>query len=146
MKIKWNWGTGITLFILLFVSFILWRVYETTQHPVMLVEKDYYPKGLQYQQRINERENARHYRDQFVVKQDKQEVVITFPALHPDTSRFTFYRPSDKRYDLSFPFRPDSLRQMHFPLQKFEKGKYVLKIYWEEEGKKFYVEKVFILQ
>jgi len=39
MKIKWNWGTGITLFIIIFMSFTLWKVYRATQHPVMLVEK-----------------------------------------------------------------------------------------------------------
>jgi hypothetical protein len=146
MKIKWNWGTGITIFIILFVSFILWRVYKTTQHPVMLVEKDYYPKGLQYQQRIDERHNARLYKPKFLVYRQSEEVVIHFPVLHPDTSRFTFFRPSDNRFDLSFPFRPDSLGLMHFPLQKFKKGKYILKIYWEEKGKKFYVEKSFNLQ
>jgi len=145
MKIKWNWGTGITLFIILFVSFILWRVYETTQHPVMLVEKDYYPKGLQYQQRIDERHNARPFQSKFLVYQQNNEVIIHIPQVHPDSSNFTFFRPSDASFDLSFPFQPDSLGLMHFPLQKFEKGKYILKIYWEENGKRYYVEKNFYL-
>ncbi len=146
MKIKWNWGTGITIFIILFVSFILWRVYKTTQHPVMLVEKDYYPKGLQYQQRIDERRNARLYKPKFLVYEQNDEVVIHFPELHPDTSSFTFFRPSDNRFDLRFPFQPDSAGFMHLSRQKFKKGKYILKIYWEEKGRKFYVEKNFKLK
>ena len=146
MKIKWNWGTGITLFIILFMGFTLWRVYRTTQHPVMLVEKDYYPHGLQYQQRIDERHNARLLKSKFLVFQQNNEVVVHFPAVYPDTSSFTFFRPSDANYDLSFPFHPDSLGLMHLPTSKFEKGKYVLKIYWEEKGKKYYVEKNFFMK
>ncbi len=46
MKIKWNWGTKITIAIILFVSMILGFVYTATQNPIILVEKDYYPKGL----------------------------------------------------------------------------------------------------
>ncbi len=146
MKIKWNWGTGIALFIILFMTFTLWRVYRATQHPVMLVEKDYYPRGLQYQQRIDERHNARMYKARFLVFQQDSEVVIHFPPIHPDTSSFTFFRPSDMDYDLSFSFSPDSLGQMYVPIRKFKKGKYILKIYWEEEGKKYYVQRPFNLK
>lgn len=146
MKIKWNWGTGITLFIILFMGFTLWKVYRATQNPVMLVEKDYYPKGLQYQQRIDERHNARLFRSKFLVYQQNDEVIIHFPPVHPDSSNFTFFRPSDNNFDLSFPFNPDSLGLMHLPGRKFEKGKYILKIYWEEKGKKYYVEKNFYMK
>ncbi len=146
MKIKWNWGTGIALFIILFMGLTLWKVYLTTQHPVMLVEKDYYPRGLQYQQRIDERHNARLLKSKFLVYAQNEEVIIHFPPLHPDSSSFTFFRPSDDKFDLSFPFHPDSLGFMHLPMRKFEKGKYVLKIYWEEKGGKYYVEKNFYLK
>jgi hypothetical protein len=146
MKIKWNWGTGITLFIIIFMVFTLWKVYRATQHPVMLVEKDYYPRGLQYQQRIDERHNARLFRAKFQVYEQNKEIIIHFPPLHPDSSNFTFFRPSDANFDLSFPFQPDSLGLMHLPLRKFEKGKYILKIYWEEDGKKYYVEKKYFLK
>ena len=56
--IKWNWGTKLALWIIAFVLFILSLVYMSLGYDVNLVEKDYYPKGLVYQQRIEAINNA----------------------------------------------------------------------------------------
>ena len=60
-KIKWNWGTKLVIAIILFMGFIFVLVYLSTQNTIDLVERDYYPKGLKYQNRIEEIKNASMY-------------------------------------------------------------------------------------
>ena len=141
MKIKWNWGTKLTIAIILFMSLIFFLVYLSTQYPVDLVEKDYYPKGLKYQERIDEITNAQPFKDQVRAYQDSDAVIVTFPKINPDTGTITFYRPSDIHLDRIYEINTDSLNRMSFPKSEFKKGKYYLKIYWEESGKAYYIEK-----
>jgi len=143
MKIKWNWGTKLTIAIILFMSLIFSFVYMSTQHPIDLVEEDYYPKGLIYQERIDEIKNAGPFANQVRAFQETDVVVITFPDINPDTGTITFYRPSDIKLDMVFDIRPDSTLKMTFPKKEFKKGKYYLKIYWEENNRKYYIEKPF---
>ncbi len=143
MKIKWNWGTGITIAIILFMSLILYLVYLTTQNPVQLVEKDYYPKGLEYQQRINEIKNARIFESDFRIEQTNDEVVIHLPSVSPDTSNLQIFRPSDKALDIVTEIKLNPSNEMRFPVNKFRKGKYIVKVYWKEKGKGYYLEKNF---
>ena len=141
MKIKWNWGTKLTIAIILFMTLVLSFVYRSTLYQIDLVEKDYYPKGLKYQERIDEITNARVFKNQVRAYQDSDAVIVTFPEINPDTGTITFYRPSDIHLDRIYEINTDSLNRMSFPKSEFKKGKYYLKIYWEENGKAFYVEK-----
>ncbi len=144
MKIKWNWGTGITVFIILFMSFILYMVYLTTQNPVDLVEKDYYPKGLVYQERIEEIKNGNGVKHQFLIEQTEDNVVVKLPVIeNADTSNITIFRPSDKRLDISAEIVLDDSNAMYFPVSKFRKGKYIVKVFWKNKEKGYYMEKVF---
>ncbi len=143
MKIKWNWGTGITLYILIFLIFIAWRVYKTTQNPIMLVEKDYYPKGMAYQDRIDEMKNATRFEAQFYFMNEDSQLVVQLPFIKPDTSNLYFFRPSDNNCDFQMPISPDSTFKMYIPFYKLTKGKYLIKLYWEESGKAYYIEKIY---
>lgn len=146
MKIKWNWGTGIFISIVVFMIFIFTLVYFTTQHTIDLVEKDYYPKGLKFQDRIDEVKNAQPFKELFTVSQNGNRLIINFPEITPDTGTVVFFRPSDTRYDLTYKIEPDSLWTMSFPASEFLKGKYILKIHWWEDEKSYYVEKPFYLK
>ena len=63
MNIHLNWGNKLLIAIVIFMSFIFVLVYLSAQNQIDLVEKDYYPKGLKYQDRIDEIENW-HYSNQ----------------------------------------------------------------------------------
>lgn len=140
---KWNWGTKLTVAIVLFMSLILSFVYRSTLHQVNLVEEDYYPKGLKYQERIDEIKNAKPFFGDAKISQSNDLVVVTFPDIHPDTGTIMFYRPSNQQFDHTYQLIPDSLRQMTFPKSEFRKGKYLIKIFWSENNKGYYIEKPF---
>jgi len=140
---KWNWGTKLLIAIILFMGFILTLVYMSTQHEISLVEKDYYPKELKYQERINEMVNAEPFINDFVFTQNNSEVVVSLPKIKPDTGTIVFFRPSGTQFDRTYQISPDSAFLMHIPLSEFTKGKYIAKIFWREAEKGFYIEKTF---
>ncbi len=148
MKINWNWGTGIFLAIILFMLFIIALVFRSTQQNYDLVEKDYYPKALEYQQQIDKEQNARSLKEPVKVENRGDVIVLTFqPDFDPATiaGTVTFYRPSDKRQDISYAIAPDSAGIQHFPVSDLKKGKYILKIDYQVEGKAYFQkEPVFI--
>lgn len=140
---KWNWGTKLLIAIIIFMSFIFVLVYLTTQNDIFLVEKDYYPKGLKYQDRIDEISNAKPLHNEFKFVQQENNVAVVFPKIKPDTGTITFFRPSGTSYDLIYQIETDTANTMLFPKSKFIKGKYLIKIHWWEDETGFYYEKPF---
>ena len=53
MKFKFNWGTGIFIFITLFLLVNAFVIYKSFQQRNDLVEEEYYPQGLEYQKQID---------------------------------------------------------------------------------------------
>ncbi|NVK28491.1 MAG: FixH family protein [Flavobacteriia bacterium] len=58
MKIKFNWGHGITLFLLCFIGFIATLVYGTFQQRVDLTSEDYYAQEVAYDEEKRAIENG----------------------------------------------------------------------------------------
>jgi len=142
MKIKWNWGTKLALWITAFILFMLGLVFMTLMNDVTLVEKDYYPKGLDYQTRINEMENARLENAVFIVTQKENEIEITFPDVKADSGEINFFRPSDNTMDRVVSFDDSDNGIKHLDISDFHKGKYILKIKWKKGDTAYYLEQV----
>jgi hypothetical protein len=142
-NIKWNWGTKLLIAIIIFMSFIFVLVYKSANNDIMLVEKDYYPKGLKYQDRLDEIENARPIAQQLKVYQETENLVVAFPEIYPDSGTIYFFRPSNTELDFTAILSPDDEFTMSFPKSTFQKGKYVLKISWIKNDTSFYIEKPF---
>ena len=67
MKLKFNWGTGIFLFLVVFLLACAAFIYFAFTQDVNLVHKDYYEKGVNYteQMEINARSIA--YQDSVAI-------------------------------------------------------------------------------
>ncbi len=144
MKINWNWGTGILIGIILFMSFIIGLVYVSTKQNFDLVEKDYYPKALEYQQQIDKKQNAQNLDEQIQVENTGDHIVFTFQSFFDPgdiSGTITFYRPSDKKGDLQYKIQPDSSGQQSFGTDHLQTGKYIVKIDYEVSGTPYYQEK-----
>lgn len=108
-----------------------------------LVEKDYYPKALEYQQKIDKSNNARQLAEKVLVENKDGIVYFTFPsAFGPDSLKGTiyFYRPSEKSGDIMIAIDPDSSGRMFFKHNKLLKGRYQVKIDYTFNGKGYYQE------
>jgi hypothetical protein len=143
MKIKINWGTGILLAIIVFMLFIFTLVFFTTRQESDLVEKDYYPKALEYQQQIDKEQNSRNLSEKVIVKNTGEFIEVTFQTFfNPGdiTGKAIFYRPSDEKGDITSAIHLDSAGCQRFPVSELQKGKYIIKLDYEVKGVAYYQE------
>jgi len=146
MKIKWNWGTKLAIWIISFIVFMLSLVYMTTTSKVNLVEEDYYPKGLVYQTRIDAIENAKKINAVFSANQNDANIIIGLPDIQADSGTILFFRPSGNSLDKSYNIIINEKKIMTFPKEDFKHGKYILKINWFLGNTEYYVEQIFFVE
>jgi len=130
MKVRFHWGTGITLFIIIFFFLIGWFLWFANTHKVDLVEKDYYQKELEYQQQINRQHRSSPYRSEFKVEIIKDTLRIQYPRhFKPGNiqGEILLYRPSDLRQDKHYVIQTDSNLTQYIPIPQINSGKYIVK-------------------
>lgn len=138
---KINWGTGIVIAFVAFISFILYFVVRmSTDYRANhdLVTEDYYKATLDYQQEIDAEKNA-NASAKLVMEKSSEGLLLNFPAkLNPEKIKgtVTFYRPSNKNLDFDVPI---SLSNTHLliPDERLLAGRWDIKISWEYEGEMY---------
>ncbi len=141
---KWNWGTKILISMIVFMLFLTVFFVLMMRQNFYLVEKDYYPKGLEYQQRIDKMENAKQLDEQVKIDNRKEFLVFTFQSFFNADEidgKIVLYRPSDGRRDVSISIELDSSRQFFYPVKNLITGKYLVKIDYKYNDKEYYQEK-----
>jgi len=146
MKIKFNWGTGIFIFIALFLLANAVVIYFSFQQKNDLVAEEYYPQGLEYQKQIDRFAKTNALSGKIVISEDKDGLVILYPADLKGKDlkgEVVFFRPSDENADFQDSIRFDTAMIQRIAVDKFIRGKYVAKFFWEMEGKEYAHESVF---
>lgn len=143
MNIKWNWGTKLVIAMAAFMLMILTFVAFMVRQEVSLVEKDYYPKGQAYQEMIEKTQNTIPYASEIVVSYDENFVFVTFPS---------FFRPGAVKGEVHFYHRVSDVNDFFsdlildengvfsYPVQRL-RGRYIIKLDWEQDGIEYYTEK-----
>ncbi|MBW8199590.1 FixH family protein [Flagellimonas abyssi] len=139
---KINWGTGIVLAFIGFISFILYFVVrmstdDSANHD--LVTEEYYKKELSYQQEIDASKTATEMNANLKVEKTAEGLVIAFPERFDPkkiSGIVSLYRPSNKHLDTNFPI---SLSKTHLliPDNRLVDGRWDISINWEYEGNSF---------
>ena len=100
---KINWGTGIVLAFIGFISFIMYFVISmnfNNKYDHDLVVEDYYGEELMYQNDINKLENSKKLSENISYQKTDAGLLIQFPKDF-DASKITgnvfLYRPSNKQ-------------------------------------------------
>ncbi|MFD1095802.1 FixH family protein [Salegentibacter chungangensis] len=143
---KINWGTGLVIGMVAFISFILYLVINMltdSRFDHDLVTEDYYKKELLYQQEIDAEENAFSLAENVSDARSENGWIITFPEnLDPDKidGKVSLYRPSDKRFDFEVPVQLSDYR-MEIPKEKFIPGRWNISVSWKYEGKDYLYKK-----
>lgn len=136
---KFNWGTGILIFLILFLLAAGLFIGFAMRQDVSLVHEDYYEKGVDHsQQMLVEARSAQfqnHIETQFqngVFQIDIRKSL----AEKMDSARFHLYRPSDSNYDIQNPFDAGD-GPVIIPGEELIPGRYILKVYWTWDGLKY---------
>ena len=146
MKIKFNWGTGIFIFIALFLLANAVVIYFSFQQKNDLVAEEYYPQGLEYQKQIDRFAKANALSSQIIISENQQELLITYPKDMKGKvvkGEVVFFRPSDQNADFYDSIRFDTSMLQRIPVEKFIKGKYIAKFFWKMDGKEYANENTF---
>jgi len=142
---KFNWGYGILVFVVLFMTFILALVYQCSKQKVDLVSAKYYELELNYQQQVNKLNNAAAMDERLhiVFSRENQVVQIQFPS---NTDRATlsgnvnFFKPDDALLDFNIPVQSNESREQFVPVSKLKKGWWKIQVSWASAGTTYYKE------
>jgi len=144
MKIKWNWGTGIVIAMVLFMVFILQFVYRASmvaKYEHSLVSDDYYKDEIHYQEEIDKMNKGIALKENISVIQNENGLLIRFPKEFEDDSlsgTVYFKRLSNEKLDFSKDIKDNlSDHVIVIPDDQLVTGKWELKIDWKVKDEAF---------
>lgn len=140
---KFSWGHGITVAIVLFVGFLLFMVWKTFGVKVDLVAENYYEQEIAYETRITNIKNYHQLGEPAEVAIQGGNLEISFPPSLVEAGldgEVACFRPSDERLDVSFELNADSDGVQRIPASKLAPGLYQVKLTMEANSKQYYHE------
>jgi hypothetical protein len=143
---KFNWGTGIFLFLIVFLVACGIFIYFAMTQQVNLVHKDYYEKGVDYGEQIKVNARSKQFAHSFDTKSNDQFFIVDINeslVTKMDSGTIQMFRPSDKTKDISTSFKTSDKTvstQFQFDKRALLSGRYILKITWFMEGEKYEVD------
>lgn len=147
---KINWGGGIVIAIIAFISFIMYFVVTMSTNDKYdhdLVAKEYYKKELAFQEEIDKEKNLKNLSSPLKVSIEKEGVLISFPVeLKPEkiAGKVFLYRPSNKNLDIEIPLSISS-NVLFLPKQDLVDGRWNIIIDFTHEGIAYMFKKELIL-
>ncbi|MFN9784365.1 MAG: FixH family protein [Sphingobacteriales bacterium] len=144
---KLNWGHKIALVYLLFVAGIIYLVVQASRQNIDLVTENYYAEEIQYQQRIDEKNNTQSLSAPLEINVHQGVLTVSFPEEFSQKElkgEVQLYCPSDAKKDLSSNLQMENNKTM-ISLPEQNQGFHQLKVKWEAEGVKYYFEKNLML-
>ena len=136
---KINWGTGIVLAFIFFISFIMYFVISMTvnkKYEHDLVVENYYSQELEFEKDMNKEKNAQTLKEDITWKRVPDCIIITFPKeLDPlkITLKVFLYRPSNKQLDFESAISLSD-RNLLIPDKSLLGGRWNIKVDWQYNG------------
>lgn len=136
---KFNWGHGILVVIILFFIGLGFMVFTAMNEKksIDLIEEKYYEKELSFQKQIDGENNLKSiYPDSIQVADTNGVVFIKLPvkAAKVDSGYVEFIRPSDKTKDRKLALQVNESGELSLPKSNFIPGLYKFRINWLSNG------------
>jgi hypothetical protein len=140
---KMNWGWGITLFLIGFVSFMGYLTYRAFQIDFDLVADDYYNQELHFGEHMQATSNASELSAQIAVNVGETDVTLLLPKEHHQGSvgDVNFYSPVNKDDDRLYKLALNAQGEMHIPLSALPAQRYLVKVSWKNGEHNFFGQK-----
>ncbi|WP_298903297.1 FixH family protein [uncultured Psychroserpens sp.] len=143
---KLNWGTGIVLAFIGFISFIMYFVINmntSKKYNTSLVTEDYYKAELEYQNDIDKETNAKNLETNIFWKRTEQGLEICFPKsmdINQITGKVFLYRPSNEHVDFETAISLSN-HNLLIPDKRLLDGRWNIKVDWQYRGKSYLYKK-----
>jgi hypothetical protein len=139
---KFNWGVGIVIAFALFMTFILYFVFEVqsnSKYDNDLVVEEYYKHDALFGKEMVRVQNAEDLAQKPVITTTPDGVSIAFPSRYVPNKikgNAAFYRSSNKKFDFNVPLTlSDSV--LNIPKKKLLSGRWEINMEWQYEGKQY---------
>ena len=130
---KLSWGKGITIFMIAFMTFILYMVITLMSKNTDLESEDYYQKEIEFEKEIKASRNTNNLKEKVKVTQNEDYVVLQFPNLEKlDSISVLMFRPDNEKDDQTFTVENSKI--LMIPNKKLKVGVYDLKIQYNVAG------------
>lgn len=145
---KFNWGTGILLVLVLFLAASAAFIIFALNQDVNLVHKDYYEKGVDYTEQMKVISRSEPFAGKFetlIAESGLQIKIDSLLTTEIDSGKIVLYRPSGKDFDLEFQLEKNKT-DFQFAAENLIPGRYILKVSWFADGLKYEVDKQVVLE
>lgn len=138
-----NFGHGIILALSAFVIFILTLVFSFLRQDVDLEYSDYYSRELVFNETKEATENGLPFTNFLEIEVENGMLNLFFNDGFPsfEKAELHFYRADNAKWDLRQSIPKGRLHQ--FSLDKFYKGKYELRMEWQDGDKAYAIRETF---
>lgn len=142
---RFNWGTGLTIVIVLFVCTTLSIVAFLVSLDYEMVTEKHYKKATNYQQHIERVEHTAALSNPVEIEllQENNVVEVRFPAeiakANPQGT-IELYRPSDSSLDQKIALAVDEAGKQRISTANLAKGKWLVKVSWTADSTSYFKE------
>lgn len=141
---KFHWGTGIFLFLGLFITALIAVFIKSLGHDNSLVMEDYYYYDIHYQQIMDKKRNYSTLKKPIVIHENDslQRIEIYFPDEESGawTGKVQLYRPSAKNFDRSFDVDCNNKGVMYIDSKDLPAGLWKIKLDVTRNHTDYYME------
>ena len=144
---KINWGTGIVIAFALFMTFILYFVFEVqsnSKYDNDLVVEEYYKHDSHFQEEMARIQNAHDLQKKPSIVYSEKGVKVTFPPTFESDKikgNILLYRPSNKKFDFNTQIILTNSALL-IPKDKLVKGRWDVNMEWQYNGIKYLTKEV----
>lgn len=144
-----HWGKGILISIIIFLAGTAFMIVIAFNSPEDLVIKNYYEKGVKYQDQIDRINRTNALQEKVIVEYTGLGLLIRVPKMFsPEKIRgeILFYRPSNAKEDMRVPLSVDSSGTVLISTAGLKKGFWKAELNWNADGKDYFKESSFTIQ
>lgn len=146
---KLNWGTGITIVIILFLVVTIGQVLAIHYWvDYDLVEEEYYDAEIKYQEQIDIIKRTNNLSEQLHIKFVGKIIEFKFPSLFDPASiigTINYYKPSDDLLDKFQEIKLNEENKMFVDSEELSTGLWKIKVEWSVDDAKYYNEKIMMV-
>ncbi len=143
---KMNWGTGIALVYVAFAVFMVGVVFASRKHDPGLVQKDYYKLDLNYQDRLERKQNTELLAGKPEVRYDigNHSITVAFPEnMENAAGKARFFRSATTSDDFTVSFTDGNLPEQD--ASGLAPGRWHVEIEWEAGDTPYFWESSFFI-
>jgi len=139
---KINWGTGVVIAFALFMTFILYFVFEVqsnSKYDNELVVEEYYKHDARFGEEMTRIQNAQDLVQKPIISATSEGIVVVFPEVFIPKNikgKVSLYRPSNKKLDFEIAISMSG-SSLLIPKKNLVGGRWDINMEWQYEGKQY---------